>query len=181
VRPGPSSRAPWLPVRAWRSFLADVRKNGNFSTSPSSGEGTGKFWAEVQNNGTGTTQTYADPATNGDVAAFANSNCEREKYTNGEGTRFPPENTAKTWNTVTTGAKQTKYTICGLTYDTGLSKYSVYPGTSATEAQGALDYLQFVVDSALGGGQPEIVGHDYEKLPSSLDKIAQNGANLLVF
>ena len=162
--------------------LADVRKNGSFSTPPSSGEGTAKFWAEVQNSGTGTTkQTFADPSTNGDVAAFANSNCEKEKYTNGEGSKFPPENTAKTWNTVTTATKQTKYPICGLTYDTGLSKYSAYPGTSASEAQAVLDYLQYVVDGSVAGGQPEIVGHDYEKLPSSITKIAQNGANLLAF
>jgi ABC-type phosphate transport system substrate-binding protein len=159
--------------------LADARKTFG---GAGSGPKTEKFWAEVENNGTVTkTPTYADPATNGDVEALANSNCEKEKYTNGSGTKFPPETTAKTWNTVTTETKQLKYTLCGITYDMGLSSYGAYPGTSAGEAQAALDYLQFVEDTAVAGGQPEIVGHDYEKLPSSLTDIAQDGADILKF
>jgi hypothetical protein len=157
--------------------LADAR--GTFGKAPSR-PGTEKFWAEVENTGTTTTSPlYQDPATNGDAEAIANSNCEKEKYTNGSGTKFPPETTAKTWDTVTTATKEPKYPICGITYDMALSSYSTYPSTSSGEAIAVHDYLQFVDDTALEGGQPSIVGHDYEKLPASLLDIAQDGADLI--
>ncbi len=64
------------------------------------GEGTERFWAEIQNSGTpsetksGKKQKFADPATNGEVAAKANANCVKEKYTNGKAPnsrRRPPK------------------------------------------------------------------------------------------
>jgi ABC-type phosphate transport system substrate-binding protein len=98
--------------------------------------------AELENSGTTTTTpTYAEAATNGDVEATANSNCEKEKYTNGSGTKFPPENTAKVWSSVTTSTKEPKYTICGITYYMGLSHYY-------RSKDGAARFLRFVSDVA---------------------------------
>jgi ABC-type phosphate transport system substrate-binding protein len=146
------------------------------------------FWAEVQNNGDSVKSeeapTYADPATNGDVAAIANSNCVSEKYTNGLGKKFPPATTALVWSEVTTETKQLHYPLCGVTYDMALgskvagkeSTMEEY-GFSEEQVQTVNDYLNFVVDAATNGGQTEVVGHDYEKLPSSLSDIAQDGVD----
>jgi subtilisin family serine protease len=146
------------------------------------------FWAEIENNGDSekaeTAATYADPATNGDVAAIANSNCSAERYTNGAGKKFPPATTALVWSEVTTETKQTHYPLCGVTYDMGLGSKVVGKeatmeeyGFSEAQVQTSNDYLNFVVDTAVGGGQAEVVGHDYEKLPTSLLDIAQDGVD----
>jgi len=137
------------------------------------------FWAEIQNNGAKENAkiapTYTDPATNGDVSATANSNCSGEKYTNGTSKeKFPPATTAKVWSSVTTETKQTHYVLCGVTYDMGLNNYKGY-GFSEASFQTADDYLNFVTDSAKEGGQTEVVGHDYEKLPALLVDITQDG------
>jgi hypothetical protein len=161
--------------------LADTRNNGGFSKTGVGGPETEKFWAEVQNNGTTTKlPTYKDPATNGDAEAIANSNCEKEKFVNKAGEQFPPETTGKLWDEVTTGPKQTNYPICGLTYDMGLTSYKNY-GLLEGEALTVNAYLEFVVDPLAEGGQLEVVGHDYEKLPSNLSDIAQDGADLVKF
>jgi ABC-type phosphate transport system substrate-binding protein len=160
--------------------LADARANGSFSKT--GGPGTAKFWSPIQNNGVSTkAPTYADPSTNGDVEAVANANCAKEKYTNGKGTKFPPATTAATWNEVTTETKEKNYTICGLSYLMGLSSYSAYPGTAEGEATSAENYLNWVLETKTGGGQPAIVGRDLEPIPTSLVKEAQKGAKLLKF
>jgi ABC-type phosphate transport system substrate-binding protein len=162
--------------------LRDVRKNGGFSKT--GGPGTSKFWAEIENNGTGTKGIKAaDPASNGDEEKTGNANCSKVKYTNGSGTKFPPKTTAATWNEVTTETKQAKgiYPICGLTYDLVVSKYSDYPGTTEKEATTAHDFLQFVLSTGAEGGQALALNADIEPLPKKLIKEAQKGAALAGF
>jgi len=155
--------------------LADARSNGGFSKT--GGPGTGKFWVEVQNNGTATKKPkFADPATNGDEEKLANSNCALTKYTNGKGTKFPPASTADTWNEVTTETKEKNYPLCGITYDMTFSKYSAYPGTTEGEEITAKQFLTFVLQTGAEGGQQLILNNDYEPLPSKLIKEAVKGA-----
>jgi ABC-type phosphate transport system substrate-binding protein len=165
--------------------LADARKNGNFSTTGKGGPTTGKFWVEIEHNGAKGVKSKgikaADPSTNGDAEALANSNCANEKYTNGAGTKFPPKTTAATWNEVTTETKQKGYPICGLTYDMVVSKYSAYPGTTEGEAITANNYLQYEVSTGAEGGQAQAFNTDYEPLPKNLIKEAQKGAALAAF
>ena len=160
--------------------LADTRANTAFGSA--GGANTATFWPEVQNSGTTTKNPkYADPSTNGESGTVANANCASTKYTNGKGTKFPPASTADSWSQVTTATKEKNFPICAIVYDLGLSSYSAYPGTTEGEAITAENFLQFVLATKAEGGQPLIVGHDYEPLPKSLVKEAVKGAALLAF
>jgi ABC-type phosphate transport system substrate-binding protein len=161
--------------------LPDSRANGSFSPGKG-GPGTAKFWAPVQDNGVGITkQKFADPSSNGDAEAVAESNCKTTEYTNGE-VAFPPASVLEEWNAVTTRTTEKKYTLCGLTFDLSLTSFSSYPGTSATETETAKDYLKFVVNSAAGGGQKLITNHDYLALPTgAVLNEAQKGAEKIGF
>jgi ABC-type phosphate transport system substrate-binding protein len=174
--------------------LADVRENGKFSKpSLEGGPNTAKFWAELENNASGpkngkptkfaTKIKGADPSTDGDVEAPGNSNCTETKYTNGEGTKFPPKTTGDTWNAVTTEVKQKNYPICGLTYDMLLTPYSDYlTGASNEEAADtASNYVNFILSTGSEGGQTYAKGVDYEPLPKNVLKEAQKGAELKVW
>ena len=165
--------------------LADARKNTSF-VPPLGGSKKATFWPEVQHNGLATTSpTYADPASNKDVAAKASANCVNEVYTNGV-KAFPPKTTLEPWNEVTTSTKETPYSLCGFTYDLSLSKFSAYPGTSPEEEQTVKDYFGFVLNTegtgTTAGGQVLIGGAtDYLGLPTNKTasknvlKIAQEG------
>jgi ABC-type phosphate transport system substrate-binding protein len=156
--------------------LANARANGKFTPGVGDGgAGTQRFWAEIQNSGTSKKPTYSDPATNGDAEATANSNCAKEKYTNGTDTKFPPASTADVWNEVTTSTKEVNYPLCGLTYDTVLSDYGAYPGTTTGEAITASNYLLWVLEDKAGGGSELILNHDYEPIPKALVKEAETG------
>ena len=170
--------------------LADVRATNSFGGT-GNGPGSGKFWAEVQDNGTGAKGKYQDPATNGDEAALGKSNCAGEKYTNGT-KAFPPKTALESWSEVTTSLKEKKYGICGFTYDLSFTHFGDYPGTTPAEAQAAKDYLGFVTSSGAESGQSEIEGEasfdptgtDYLSLPTGsakkdVLKIAQTGAALI--
>ena len=162
--------------------LADARSNGGFSKTGVGGPKTSKFGVEIQHNGLGAKATYADPSTNGDAEATALANCKETKYTNGAGTKFPPKSTAALWNEVTTAATQKKYTLCGLTYDMVLSKYSAYPGTNEGEAVTSNNFELFVLESNAEGGQPLInANKDYEALPTTLLKESREGAKRAAF
>jgi ABC-type phosphate transport system substrate-binding protein len=169
--------------------LADARANGNF-TPPTGGAGTATFWVEVE-NGKITVEgkkvpTYADPATNGDVAAKAQSNCNETNYTNGK-KKFPPESTAEPWNEVTSSKTEPNYVICGFTYDLGLEHMSTFTlGSKEAPTSGALrtafDYYNFVLADGAGGGQT-LIGEntDYLGLPGSIKTIARAGIKRLSF
>jgi ABC-type phosphate transport system substrate-binding protein len=146
------------------------------------GEGTERFWVEIQNSGTasevkaGKKQKYADPATNGEVAAKANANCVKEKYTNGKGTKFPPKTTKGLWNEVTTETKQKAYPLCGLTYDLAVTPFKLFVEPPAEgQATTVVDYLSYVLNEEPEGGQVKVEGNDYERLPAKLDKESKAG------
>ena len=92
------------------------------------------------------TVTYADPASNKEIAKLAESNCAKEEYTDGESV-FPPSSVFESWSAVTTKTVEPKYTICGLTFDLAFKAYGAFPGTSLEEATTANNYLQYVLDT----------------------------------
>jgi len=169
--------------------LADARANGSF-TPPTGGAGKPTFWIEVE-NGKITVEgkkvaTYADPSTNGDVAAKAKSNCEETNYTNGK-KKFPPESTAESWSEVTSSKTEPNYVICGFTYDLGLEKMGTFTvGSKEAPTSGALrtafDYYNFVLADGAGGGQT-LIGEntDYLGLPTAIKTIARAGIKRLSF
>ncbi len=172
--------------------LADARANKSFAP-PSGGAGTALFWAPVQNASKPTT-TYADPSTDGDVAAPANSNCEETLYTNGK-KKFPPPLAEEAWNEVSAAKVQKNYPICGFTYDLGLTKYSAFTVAKGSkeeptekEVRTVVDYYNFVLGTGPGGGQT-LIGEnkDYLGLPTSPEakanvlKIAQEGVAKINF
>ena len=108
------------------------------------------------------------------MSAEGNSNCEKVKYTNGKGKKFPPKHTTEAWNEVTTETKQTNYPLCGLTYDLLMHEYSK-SGESEGQAQTVRDYFNFVFGEEPGGGQALILNKDYLPLPSKLVKESKEG------
>jgi ABC-type phosphate transport system substrate-binding protein len=169
--------------------LADARANGSFSP-PTGGAGTSTFWVEVENGKIEVegkkVSTYADPSTNGDVAAKAKSNCEETNYTNGK-KKFPPESTAESWSEVTSSKVEPNYVICGFTYDLGLEHMGTFTvGSKEAPTSGALrtafDYYNFVLADGAGGGQT-LIGEntDYLGLPAAIKTIARAGIKRLSF
>jgi ABC-type phosphate transport system substrate-binding protein len=169
--------------------LADARANGGF-TPPTGGAGTATFWIEVE-DGKITVEgkkvpIYADPATNGDVAAKASSNCAETNYTNGK-KKFPPESTAESWSEVTSSKIEPNYVICGFTYDLGGEHMGTFTvGSKEAPTSGALrtafDYYNFVLADGTGGGQT-LIGEntDYLGLPAAIKTIARAGIKRLSF
>jgi ABC-type phosphate transport system substrate-binding protein len=164
--------------------LSDVRLNSSFVPA-TGGAGTATFWVPIQDNGVSTKNAkYADPASNGEVAAKATANCGDTKFTNGKGTKFPPATVALPWDSVTTATKQKNYTLCGLAFDVVLGKYSAFPATTAGEEQTVSDYVNFSLSTATGGGQTLLNSNDYEALPAKIVKEATSateGVGLIGF
>jgi ABC-type phosphate transport system substrate-binding protein len=168
--------------------MADARANTSF-VPPTGGPNKATFWTPIQNKGDKGEEvvTYADPATNKEVAKKAESNCSKEEYTDGESV-FPPSSVLESWSAVTTKTVEPKYTICGLTFDLAFTSYGKYPGTSLEEATTANNYLQYVLDTIkekegnkINGGQALIKLHDYTPLTTTVLKEAQKGAALIGF
>jgi ABC-type phosphate transport system substrate-binding protein len=161
--------------------LAEARANAAF-VSPG-GPGSATFWVETQNSGTATEteagkkQKYADPSTNGEIAAPASSNCVKEKYTNGKGTKFPPKSVFDEWNNVTSETKQKNYPLCGLTYDLEVAyENSFIEPPAVGQATTAENYLAYVLNEETAGGQTELnKEHDYLSIGAKLDKEAKAG------
>lgn len=151
--------------------LSDARVNSSYIPSPggTGGPGTATFWVPVQDNGEGAKGKYADPASNGEEDNKGSANCAKTKFTNGKGTKFPPESVVDPWDTVTTATKEKHYPICGIIFTEALGKYSAFPGAVAGEAQTVQDFIGFDLSTATGGGQTVLNGNDYEALPKSLD------------
>jgi hypothetical protein len=151
----------------------------------SGGAGTATFWVPIQDNGINQKkEKYADPSSNGDVAAKATANCALTKFTNGKGTKFPPASVADQWDSVTTETKEKNYPICGIVFDIALGKYSAFPAATAGEAQTVQDYVNYSLSTATGGGQTLLNSNDYEELPSKLLKestSATEGVGLIGF
>jgi ABC-type phosphate transport system substrate-binding protein len=163
--------------------LADTRAYGAFTPSPGTGgPGASRFWAPIQNDGISTSKVkYADPSTNKDEAAMAESNCANTEYANGL-VAFPPANVAQTWNEVGTQTSEKEYPMCDLVYDVALARYSIFSGATLNEATTVQEYLSFVTGSKAGQGQKLIASDDYEPLPKgNVLKEAQEGAQAVGF
>jgi ABC-type phosphate transport system substrate-binding protein len=169
--------------------LAEARTNAAF-VPPSGGANEPTFWAELENGTKGKGKslkvTYADPATNGDVAALANANCAKTAYTNGANP-FPPPSVFEPWNEVTTAVPggpvelaEKDYSLCGMTYDLAFTSYSLLTGTSEAEATTVANYLKFVVGKS--EGQKLIANNDYLTLPKGeVITDAEGGAEKIGF
>ena len=136
-------------------------------------------WVEIENESKKGKAKYADPATNGDVEAAAEANCKKTVYSNGKNP-FPPPAVTEPWNEVTTKTAEKTYPLCGFTYVLTISKYSLFGAeTSVGEAETVKNLLQYIADKK--GGQTAIANHDYEALPSTVDKEAVSGAAAIAF
>jgi ABC-type phosphate transport system substrate-binding protein len=127
-----------------------------------------KFWAEVQDSETPEVTGYAEPATNGDTELPGNSNCAGTVFTNEAGKKFPPANTREPWNGAKAELVQSKYALCGLTYDLALRQYKFYPGTTKEEATTVENFLLWALNGKAEGGGVLEKGTDYEKLPTEI-------------
>jgi ABC-type phosphate transport system substrate-binding protein len=140
------------------------------------GEQNTRFWVPVQDTATPEPEGYADPASNGDVEAPAQSNCKNTVYSNEAGKKFPPQTVREEWNEAKAELDQkATYSICGLTYDLALRQYEYYPETSKEEATTVHDFLLWVVNSKAGGGGSLVLDSDYEKLPSAILEEDEDG------
>jgi hypothetical protein len=152
--------------------------------APGHGAGSELFWAEVQNGTSGGEPTYADPSSNGDQEADANSNCRETEYAN-EGKALPE--VGESWNAVSATLEEPHYALCGLSYAFALSSYSAYSGAavppSEEQARTVRDFLHWIVNIEPEGGQPVIgaAGTDYGKLPPAIFNIARPGTELIDF
>ncbi len=135
-------------------------------------------------------KVFTDPADNGDVAAKSKANCAATSYVNikpstgkAEKGKFPPPNTEQLWDLVAAEKKEKNYSLCGLTYDLGLTKFEGFKGATESEVTTSGDFLEFVLNSEAEGGQKLIENEtDFLGLPTSSEpkknvlKIAQEGA-----
>jgi hypothetical protein len=178
-----------IPGSIGYSNLAELRVTNLFSGS-GNGEGTAKFWVEIENgskgSGSKTKFTYADPASNLDVGAAGSANCAKTAYTNGENP-FPPPSLTGLWNQVTTSVPgpdsvaEKDYPLCNFAYALALTKYSLVESKGATpgEAESVENYLSFI--GSKSGGQAELAGNDYSALPKAVDKEVEKGVTSIGF
>ncbi len=177
--------------------LAVARENGEFSKKYSKetkkgggenkkgsetkvGEQNTRFWAEIQNT-SAEPITYAEPASNGDVEAVANSNCSGTVYTEEAGKKFPPSSTRELWNEAKAELTEKKYSVCGVTYDLAPRQFVFFPGTTKEEATTVSNYLLFEINSKTGGGGALLKNHDYEALSSSILEETEDGIEEIRF
>jgi ABC-type phosphate transport system substrate-binding protein len=136
---------------------------------PTGGKNTPTFWVELEDSSKiskgKAARKYADPATNFDVAAKAESNCKSTIYQNGTKV-FPPPSVFAPWNEVTGELQSKTYSLCGLTYDLALTNYTAFKGGTVEEATTVQNYLNYILDTK--GGQADIKKHDFLGLPTEL-------------
>ncbi len=162
---------------------ADLSQARNPANGGFTGQSPQRFWAELESSqklkgSEVKSRKYQDPATNGDVAGSAESNCKKAEYGNGA-EAFPPPVTAA-WNNVSVKKESKTYALCGLTYMLVLSNYAAYNekgSGNAAEARTVKDYLAYVVGKK--GGQAEVKGHDFAALPKALGKETSEGVELI--
>ncbi len=142
--------------------------NGKTFHPGTGGAGTETFWTPIENGA----NAFADPSSDNELSATAReSNCTEEAYTNSEKT-FPPKKASDPWNEVTTSLTETNYTLCGLTFDLGLSTWKAFGAKEAEVEKTIGAYYRYELSEAVGGGQEAIKNHDYESLTKQLDGIA---------
>jgi ABC-type phosphate transport system substrate-binding protein len=180
------------PSRIGYADLAVAREEGFFSKKSleggeaTEGEQNPKFWAEVQDTKNPESKGFFEPSTDGDTEAFAESECKATKFTEEAGKKFPPASTRKPWNEAKAELVEKEYSICGLTYDLANRQYGYFPGfgfggttaeeeTGKGEATTVHDFLLWALSTKSGGGQTEIKGSDYQKLPEAVREEAEDG------
>jgi hypothetical protein len=149
---------------------------------PEGGKGEPTFWAPIQNDGTSSKkQTFEDPSTNGDAAATASANCAKQVYKMSNGSTFPPASATDSWSGVTSDTKEKTYPLCGIAYELSLTNFSAYPATTPGEEITDANFLSFILNAKAGGGQTAIEEHDYETLPTKLDRESLDAVALMGF
>ena len=184
--PGVIEKVSSTPNSIGYADLAVAREKKLFSATGEGGEGMERFWSPVSNSKPGSKKVeYAEPSTNGDVEAAANSNCSKTVYANAAGEKFPPKSAREDWSQVKGLAVSKTYPACGITYDIEFRLWdapllSLVPSITAEESQKIAttvsNYLDFVLNTKTGGGGEEIKGIDYEPLPKKALKVAEAGA-----
>jgi ABC-type phosphate transport system substrate-binding protein len=158
--------------------LATARSKTAFGTEGGAGKPT--FWAEVENENKKGKAKFAEPSINGENGTTSTANCKKTLYANfseGKEIAFPPPSVTENWNEVTTKVAEKTYPLCGLTYNMAFTKYSLLPGTSASEVQTVEDYTKFVMDKK--GGQKLAAEGDYAALPKAVLSISAAGLPLI--
>jgi ABC-type phosphate transport system substrate-binding protein len=155
------------------------------------GEQNKKFWAVLQDSEAGAPVTFADPATNGDKASLAESNCKDTNYVSNPGEEFPPESTRFDWSKAKGEVVSATYGICGLTYVLAARQYyyflePYFAAEGKTTAEGeeeaekiataVHDYLHWMTNKQRDGGGYYLKKTDYAKLPKNVQREAEFGA-----
>jgi ABC-type phosphate transport system substrate-binding protein len=164
--------------------LREVRSSGWFTPSNGGGEGTARFWPELQSDKT----KFADPSTDGDVNTVAGANCIGENYkeleSDGKRLPFPPHSAEDVWTaTAAEEVEKKSYPLCGLSYVLGLTRYERFSSTSQEEVETLRDFLSYVVNN----GQELLDSHDMSPLPTAISsfanvrEIAEAGVGKLAF
>lgn len=71
------------------------------------------------------------------------------------------------------GYKSYEYPVCTLTYVLAYDRYARFPGMTEAQARTAYDYIRYIVST---NGQNLLAAGDYQKLPSALKTMANDGA-----
>lgn len=161
--------------------LAVAREYGYFSKAGEGGEGTSRFWVEVESSEKHGKAKYQDPSTDGDTEAVADSNCKKAEYIDVEtGKEYPPNSTRDVWAGALAKDEGKSYPICGLTYDLAFKFYKPFLGLPESEEQKGKgiattveNYLAFEINAKAGG--KEAKNEDYYPLPESILAKDQTG------
>lgn len=159
------------PSSVGYASLSELRTNTTFKEG---GSGKQAFWVELENESKKGKAKYQDPSLNGETATPAGANCKKTVYSNGANP-FPPPSVTEPWNEVTTKTSEKTYPLCGFSFVVSVTKYSLFPGTSAAEVETVKNYVQYITDKK--GGQALLEGNDYFGLPSAVASIAKVGAS----
>ena len=189
--PGVVKEVATQPSSIGYADLAVAREKGEFSKKGEGGENTPgeqntRFWAVLSDTKpTSKKVEYADPSTNGDVEALANSNCAKTVYALKAGEKFPPKTTRLDWSKVIGLEVSKTYGICGLSYviEPRLFYGFLHKETPAiTEEESkkvattVSNYLRFVLSGKEEGGGELLLNHDYLPIPKKALKAAELGA-----
>jgi ABC-type phosphate transport system substrate-binding protein len=151
--------------------LATADKRNLFNHIGGGGRYRERLVAAIQDDGLNAgapSQAYRTPDTN---------LCDDTEYIDPEKGGLPPT-IFSLWNGVTANITQpaNAYSLCGLSYDLTLTKYSQYPGTSEAEATTVNNFLKFALSESIGGGE-----EGKQSLPLPLLEVARRGAERIQY
>jgi len=157
------------PAQAGHGGFTNAATSSTFGTGGGSSAAHQILWAEIQNDGTGSVATYADPL----EPASSIANCETTKLIPSD--RGFPEAATGSWHgvvatdpNISADAGSTDYSICVLTYDLVWRHYgsvNLYSGTTAENvAHTVKDLFTYITEH----GQVDIQSHDYARFPTGM-------------